>query len=171
MLFDFGAIARRSIPPFALWLHAHHADAVLNALIAVEARLSPGFAWSVANAQWVLGTASAMETIKVLGSHTLAAVAGRIEADVLILAGAEDHFIPASQAADFARALTAARSVHSIVYDRASGGAEHCQMGAQSLWHADLFDWVERIESSTASGAARKDTRGAVSSVPSGAPQ
>ena len=148
VLFDFGAIARQSVPPFAMWLHEHHADAVLDALIAVKARFSPGFAWSVANAQWVLGTASAIETIEVLGSYTLAAVAGRIEADVLILAGAEDHFIPAGQAADFARALTAARSVRSIVYDRASGGAEHCQMGAQSLWHADLFDWIERIDSS-----------------------
>ena len=55
---------------------------------------------------------------------------GPIEADVLILGGSEDHFIPASQAADFARALTAARRVCSIVYDRASGGAEHCQMEA-----------------------------------------
>lgn len=25
---------------------------------------------------------------------------------------------------------------------RASGGAEHCQMGAQTLWHADFFDWM-----------------------------
>lgn len=83
-----------------------------------------------ANGQWVLGTTSATETIKVLASYTLASAAGPIEADVLILEGSEDHFIPASQAADFARALTAARRVCSIVYDRASGGAEHCQMEA-----------------------------------------
>ncbi len=25
---------------------------------------------------------------------------------------------------------------------RASGGAEHCQMGAQTLWHANFFDWM-----------------------------
>jgi alpha-beta hydrolase superfamily lysophospholipase len=153
VLFDFGAIARQSVPPLAFWLHARRADAVLDALIAIKARFSPGFAWSLANAQWVLGTGSAIETVRVLGSYTLAPVAGRIEADVLILAGAGDHFIPSSQAADFARALTAARSVRSIVYDRASGGAEHCQMGAQSLWHADLFDWVERIDSSPVGGA------------------
>jgi hypothetical protein len=28
------------------------------------------------------------------------------------------------------------------VYDRASGGAEHCQLGAHTLWHRDLFDWI-----------------------------
>ena len=145
VLFDFGTIARQNMPSLGWWLHARHADALLEALIAIKARFSPGFAWSVANAQWVLGTASAMESVEVLGSYTLAPVAGLFKADLLILAGADDHFIPASQAADFARALTSARSVQLIVYDAASGGAEHCQMGAQSLWHADLFDWIARI--------------------------
>lgn len=156
VLYDFGALARQSVPPFAFWLHAHHAGAVLDAFIAIKARCSPGFAWSLANAQWVLGTASAIETVEALGRYTLAPVASRIKADVLILAGAEDHFIAASQAADFAQALTAARSVLSIVYDRASGGAAHCQMGAQSLWHADFFDWIERIGLSIGRGAAGK---------------
>lgn len=146
VLFDFGAIARLSVPALAFWLHAHRADVALNALIAAKARLSPGFAWSLANAQWVLGTKSPMETIDVLGRYTLAQVAGRIRADVLILAGADDHFIPARQSTDFVRALTTAGSVRQIVYDRNSGGAEHCQMGAQSLWHADLFDWIARID-------------------------
>ena len=146
VLFDFGAVARSTIPPLGLWLHARHADTLLNILIAATARFSPGFAWSIANGQWVLGTTSAMETLQVLDGYSLAPVAGRITADVLILAGADDHFIPVTQAANFAGSLTAARSVRTIIYDRESGGAEHCQMGAQSLWHADLFDWVESIE-------------------------
>ena len=65
------------------------------------------------------------------------------------MAGADDHFIPVTQAADFAGTLTAARSVRTINYHRASGGAQHCQMGAQSLWHADFFDWVASIVSHT----------------------
>ena len=146
VLFDFGAVARATVPRLALWLHARHADALLNLLIATKARFSPGFAWSVANGQWVLGTASSMETVKVLDAYSLAHVAGRIKADVLILAGADDHFIPVKQAADFAASLTAARSVCTIIYDRASGGAQHCQMGAQSLWHADFFDWIASID-------------------------
>ncbi len=146
VLFDFGAIARATVPPLALWLHARRASALLNLLIEIKARLSPGFAWSVANGQWVLGTVSAMETLKALGSYTLAPVASLVKAEVLILAGLDDHFIPVGQAADFACALTAARSVRTIVYDHASGGAEHCQMGAQSLWHADLFDWITGLD-------------------------
>ena len=142
VLFDFGAVARATAPSLALWLHARHADALLNLIIQTKAWLSPGFAWSVANGQWVLGTASAMETMDALDSYTLAPVAENIKADVLILAGVDDHFIPVGQAAEFATLLSSARSVRTIVYDRASGGAQHCQMGAQSLWHADLFDWL-----------------------------
>jgi len=28
------------------------------------------------------------------------------------------------------------------VADVASGGAEHCQMGASTLWHETFFDWL-----------------------------
>jgi dienelactone hydrolase len=145
VLFDFGAVARATVPAFAFWLRRNHWDRLLNLLIATKARLSTGFAWSIANGQWVLGTSNAMETLDALALYTLAGVAGRIKADVLILAGAADHFIPDTQAAAFNCALTAARSVRMIIYDRASGGAEHCQMGAQSLWHADFFDWVAEL--------------------------
>jgi dienelactone hydrolase len=73
---------------------------------------------------------------------TLAGIAQLIKSDVLILAGTEDHFVPFEQVAQFEKALTTARSVTTRIYDRASGGAEHCQFGAQALWHADFFDWM-----------------------------
>ena len=59
-----------------------------------------------------------------------------------LFAGVEDHFVPIEQVAQFEKALTAARSVTTKVYDRSSGGAEHCQLGAQTPWHIDFFDWM-----------------------------
>lgn len=50
--------------------------------------------------------------------------------------------MPVEQVAQFQAALVAARSVTTKLYDRASGGAEHCQLGAQTLWHADFLDWM-----------------------------
>ena len=75
--------------------------------------------------------------------YTLAPVASRIKQPVLILAGAEDHFIPQNQRADFAKALVNAKSVTTQVFDRASGGHEHCQNGNYTLVHAAVFSWVE----------------------------
>ena len=81
-------------------------------------------------------------TARALQKYTLAGVAERIKGDVLILTGGEDHFVPIGQVAQFEKALTAARSVTTVIFDRPSGGAERCQVGAQALWHATFFDWM-----------------------------
>jgi len=56
--------------------------------------------------------------------------------------GEEDHFIPAHQTADLQAALVKARSVTVKIFDRASGGAEHCQVGDLSLVRAATFKWL-----------------------------
>jgi alpha-beta hydrolase superfamily lysophospholipase len=142
VFFDMGATARRFAPPAALWLHQHGFTGIIDAMISVKATLSPGFAWAISNGMWALGTKHPLETVAELQKYTLAGIAHQIKGDVLILAGAEDHFVPLEQVAQFEAALTSARNVTTKIYDRASGGAEHCQLGAQTLWHADFFDWM-----------------------------
>jgi hypothetical protein len=34
--------------------------------------------------------------------------------------------------------------VTTVRFDRASGAAEHCQIGAPSVWQAALFDWLSQ---------------------------
>ena len=89
-----------------------------------------------------MGTSGLLETAEVLRAYTLQDVAKRITSDVLILAGEDDHFVPVEQVKQFEDSLTRARSVTSVIYDRESGGAEHCQLGAITLWHAAFFDWL-----------------------------
>jgi dienelactone hydrolase len=131
VFFDLGATARRYVPAGAFWLRDHGFGAVIDLMICGKAALSPGFAWAVSNGMWALGTRHPLDTVKELKKYTLAGVAQRIKGDVLILAGAEDHFVPVEQVTRFEKALISARSVTTKVYDRASGGAEHCQLGAQ----------------------------------------
>ena len=61
---------------------------------------------------------------------------------LLILVGEEDHFIPAHQTADLQAALVNAHSVTVKIFDRPSGGAQHCQVGNLSLVHAATFNWL-----------------------------
>lgn len=148
VLFDAAEAAQRFVPSIAFWLHDNGFSSAIDAIVRVKAALSPGFRWAIANGMWTLGTKHPLDTSLELRKYTLAEVAHRIRADVLILAGTEDHFVPLDQVAHFTKALTAARSVTTRIYDRASGGAEHCQLGAQTLWHADFFDWMqEKFES------------------------
>jgi alpha-beta hydrolase superfamily lysophospholipase len=141
VFFDAEAIATRHVPPFVFWLRQHGYTGVLG-FLARHGSNDPGAQWSVQNGMWVFGAKGPFEVLDAFKPYTLAPVASRIKADVLILAGADDHFVPQDQVPAFQESLTGARSVTTVVFDRASGGSEHCQIGAPSLWQATLFDWL-----------------------------
>ncbi len=124
--FDFGEMADRFL---AL---AH--DPVLSK--------SPDFVWFSNHGRWTLGTSSSEETARGFAAYTLAPVVDHITQPVLIMAGADDYGIPLHQTAEFECALINAKRVTTRIFDRASGGAEHCQIGALSLVHATIFDWL-----------------------------
>jgi pimeloyl-ACP methyl ester carboxylesterase len=142
VFFDFGAISSRSVPSIAFWFGRHGLGFLSNAIAAIKAALSPSLRWALQNSMWVMGTRGLLETAEALRAYTLQAVAQRIKGDVLIFAGEDDHFVPVEQVKKFENSLTQARSVTSVIYDRESGGAEHCQLGAATLWHAAFFDWL-----------------------------
>jgi pimeloyl-ACP methyl ester carboxylesterase len=120
--------------------------AVLGPVLAAAknplARSNTLVSWAYRNALWTMGTKDADETIQASAAYALAPVAGRIRQHVLILAGAEDHFVPLQQTAEFEKGLVNARSVTTRIFDRRSGGAGHCQPGALTLYHAAVFDWL-----------------------------
>jgi alpha-beta hydrolase superfamily lysophospholipase len=103
---------------------------------------SVDYVWPEGNARWTLGTRSMAESVAALRAYTLAPVAARITQPVLIMAGTEDHAIPIAQTAAFEKSLINARSVTTRIFDRASGGGEHCQTGDLSVVHATIFDWL-----------------------------
>jgi len=103
---------------------------------------NPGVYWMYHTALWTFGTKGVEDTLQAGASYKLAPVADRIRQDVLILAGTQDQFNPFHQVADFEKSLVNARSVTTRIFDRPSGGAEHCQCGNTSLVHAAVFDWL-----------------------------
>jgi alpha-beta hydrolase superfamily lysophospholipase len=141
VFFDGYTIATRAVPPFAFWLARHHYYGVLNFLSGLSK--NPGTDWAQKNGMWTLGTKDSFAVLDAFKPYTLAPVAARIHADVLVLAGADDHFVPANQLNEFKKSLVNARSVTAVTYDRASGGSEHCQLGAPSLWQTTVFEWIK----------------------------
>jgi dienelactone hydrolase len=140
VFFDGGEIAESKVPTFVLWLRANGYTGILSLLSGLKK--DPGAKWAQENGMWGFGVADPFAVLDAFKAYTLAPVADRIRADVLALAGSEDHFVPAGQLERFKKSLTNARSVTTVTYDRDSGGHEHCQLGAQSLWQATVFDWI-----------------------------
>jgi len=131
------------VPPILLRLQRMGFGKLVDKLAAIGARWIPNLRWGLSNGRWTLGATGLLELLDAVVPYTLAGVAGRIRQDVLILAGAEDQFIPLGQVKKFQQALVNARSVTTKVYDRSTGGHEHSQLGAPTLWQADFFDWIE----------------------------
>jgi alpha-beta hydrolase superfamily lysophospholipase len=142
VFYDMSETARRYAPPVVFWLEARGLGSLVDAMIGVKAALNPDFRWALANGQWVMGTRTPLDTVRAFDKYTLADVAPRVKSDVLILAGERDHFVPLTQVERMRKNLTGARSVTVRVFDQASGGAEHCQLGAITLWHQAFFDWL-----------------------------
>ncbi|MCW5891151.1 MAG: alpha/beta fold hydrolase [bacterium] len=142
-MYDAGAVVRRRVPPIAFGLRRIGLEPLVNAAGAVLARVDPATAWSLSQGGWVTGTSTPLGVADAFAPFTLEGVAGRIRQDVLLLAGEGDQFVPIEQIGQMQEALVNARSVTAKVYDRASGGAEHSQLGATTLWQADFFDWLE----------------------------
>jgi pimeloyl-ACP methyl ester carboxylesterase len=143
ILFDLQDSFSRGAPRIIAPLRRVGRDRLVDALAAAVARVNPGMKWAVANASWTLGSTGLTGMLDAAGPYTLAGIAERIKQDVLILVGADDQFITLDQVEKYQRALVNAHSVTTKIYDRASGGHEHSQLGATTLWQSDFFDWID----------------------------
>jgi pimeloyl-ACP methyl ester carboxylesterase len=140
VFFDGGEVTEHNTGPLIKWLMANNQDGILNFLLKLQR--DPGARWDHENGMWVFGVKHPWDVAAAFKQYTLAPVASRITGDVLILVGEDDHFVPPDQGEKYKQSLTHARSVTMVVFDKTSGGAEHCQSGAPSLWQAAFFDWV-----------------------------
>jgi pimeloyl-ACP methyl ester carboxylesterase len=66
-----------------------------------------------------------------------------VKQDVLILTGAEDHFIPLKMHYKQVKALKNARSLAARIFTRAEQGQNHCQIGNIGLALEVMLTWIE----------------------------
>ena len=142
VFFDGGEAADKATKPLVKWLMDNNHYGFLGLLVNMQH--DPGAKWNQANGMWVFGVKHPWDVSTAFRQYTLAPVASRITGDVLILVGEHDHFVTPDQGEKYKASLTRARSVTMVVFDDTSGGAEHCQVGAPSLWQAVFFDWLSR---------------------------
>jgi alpha-beta hydrolase superfamily lysophospholipase len=142
VMFDLHDALARAAGPIIATIRRVGRDPVADRLARRASALDPGARWGLRNAKWTLGSTGVTGMLDAAKPYTLVGVAERISQDVLILAGTDDQFVPAYQVERYMRTLHSARSVTTKVYDRASGGHEHSQLGATTLWQADFFDWM-----------------------------
>lgn len=102
--------------------------------------------WGLRQGMNVFGVDSPYEYLRELGRYNTAHVSRYVEADVLLLAGADDHYVPLSQFYRQSRTLTGARSMTGRIFTRAEQAQNHCQVGNVGLALAVIVGWMDGIE-------------------------
>jgi pimeloyl-ACP methyl ester carboxylesterase len=99
--------------------------------------------WGLEQGMHVMGAASPSEYFLKLKAYNGREVSRRITQDALIMAGAEDHFVPLEQFFDQLPLLVNARSVTAQIFTRADQAQSHCQIGNLGVALTQIVSWVE----------------------------
>lgn len=118
---------------------------VADILVRSVAKTSPVVAWGISQGCHVTGTSSPFQFLRALLHYETRTVSARVTQDVLLLGGAEDHFIPRAQFGEQVRLLTHARSLTARLFTRGEHAASHCQAGNYRLAFQTIVTWVDSM--------------------------
>jgi pimeloyl-ACP methyl ester carboxylesterase len=77
--------------------------------------------------------------------YETASLSSRLTQDVLLMAGAEDHYIPVHQLPDQIAPLTHVRSLTARLFTHAEQAQNHVQVGNMGLAFRVMIDWMESL--------------------------
>jgi pimeloyl-ACP methyl ester carboxylesterase len=123
-----GQIAR-GVTPVLRALLALRARGIVNAVARRAIARKPVAAWGLKQGMHITGTATAYDFLRTTIRFTTRRISRRVSADVLLLAGADDHYVPLTQLGRQAANLVRARSVTTRVFTAAEQASNHCQVG------------------------------------------
>lgn len=144
---DFLDVAVRQavpMPPRASRIFAGAPRRLVNRTLALASR-RPVVQWGLEQGMRVTGTGSPAQFLRFAGRLHTREVSAKVRADVLLLAGAQDHYVPLAQLYRQAGSLTGARSVTTRVFTEAEGCASHCQVGNLGLAARTILAWEEPL--------------------------
>jgi len=122
---------------------AHLPEAAVDALINRARSRNMLADWGIGNAEWVFGVDTPAKALAAVRELRTDDVSPRITQDVLLMAGAEDHYVPLSQLGAQIQTLTNARSVTARVFTRAESAQNHCQIGNLGLALRVILGWLD----------------------------
>jgi hypothetical protein len=83
-------------------------------------------------------------------------VSPQVTQDVLLMAGAKDHYMPLQMLPDQLMTLTEAHSITARVFTEAESAQNHCQIGNMGLALKVILDWLDETRGRTAESADRQ---------------
>ncbi len=101
--------------------------------------------WMMQLALHNTGLRTLYEVMKHYQKHETASISSRLTQDVLLMAGAEDHYIPVHQLPDQIATLAHVRSLTARLFTHAEQAQNHCQIGSMGLAFRVILEWMESL--------------------------
>jgi pimeloyl-ACP methyl ester carboxylesterase len=98
--------------------------------------------WGMRQGMHVTGTSTPYDYFREAKRYRTEDISALIEQDVLLLAGAEDHYVPPHQFHDQIRWLTGARSLTARLFTRQEQAQNHVHVGNVGLSLQVIADWI-----------------------------
>lgn len=116
---------------------------ILNALARVMIKRDMYSRWGITQGMHVMACKTPYEFFSKLQAYNGYSVSGNVEGDVLIMAGAEDHFVPLKQYYEQLKLLIRARSVSERIFTREEHAQSHCQIGNLGIAVDHIIGWID----------------------------
>jgi pimeloyl-ACP methyl ester carboxylesterase len=145
--------ALRPLPPPAQrqvieWIDAGNASAV-DTFFANAMAKSLLLDWMMQQGMHNTGLRTPYEMMKHYQKYETASISSQVTQDVLLMGGAEDHYIPVHQLLDQIATLTKVRSLTARLFTRAEQAQNHVQVGNFGLAFRVVIDWMESVSVAT----------------------
>ena len=101
--------------------------------------------WSIAQGQRVMAAATPADVFQAWREYRTDDISSLVNQDVLLMAGAKDHYMPLHMLPDQLMTLTAAHSITARVFTEAESAQNHCQIGNMGLALKVILDWLDEI--------------------------
>jgi len=140
-VFDFHQVAHLS-PKDEAALDSPEGCQAINEAMEARMKTDPSFRWSIANGLFTFHAAAPSDWLKMTRAYTMSPVADKISCPILVC-DSEDDTIMTGQAKELFAALTAPKEL--LLFTRAEGAEEHCQMGAIHISTERILNWLDGI--------------------------
>ena len=114
--------------------------AAMESLVANRTQLPSSLRWALSNGMWVFAVTTAQELADAFSKLDLTEVADQISCPTLVCEAEKDHFF-SGQPQMLYDALRCPKTL--MQFTAAEGAEEHCHVGALTLFHQRMFDWLD----------------------------
>jgi pimeloyl-ACP methyl ester carboxylesterase len=121
------------------------ADSAFNEFFAEAMAKNLLLDWMIQLGMHNTGLPTPYAVMKHYQKYETASISPLLAQDVLVLAGAEDHYIPLHQLPDQIATLTHVRSLTARLFTRAEQAQNHVQVGNMGLAFRVVIDWMESL--------------------------